>query len=556
MRNCIPAVLLSVWFLVTALFGSPPASATEDDPSANVTIEFVTDLSGSMKTGELDKKTQAFLTEFMKELYPGDRVMLSTFGDSAVVGRPSNISTMNRDNDVAELVSEINGYSFSQNHTYTSGSLAAACPALNRQQGPKVLVLITDGKEEIPSGSPPLWDDLPKACDGIAIHVIALTNASKPTVDQVAQRLKAIVHDATQKSLAQIGEDIRKGIRVFVVTSTTEFELGNLQVGTAGEIRAAFTVSGASQAIELKPVGESFPAGATLNCQNFKAPGDARCELTVTDALAPGTYTGTIRFEPTAKTLAVDSPKLTIKFSRGQLHVGVQENIWFGSLKPGQTKSITVAFTSDGPASPRSVKLNLAGFPEGAVQFSPSEIQVPADNVEFMLTFVDGAAGDYTGQLSFQPADASVVVEPAVISVGFRRQSWLGENWWKLGLAGLVIFVVLRGLWHRFIVVPRKRAANQARLKGRLVRLDQTEVKLDSKLTEQTIGELTFTATGTLKDARIAVTCRTGSFVCKFPDGSTRTSAALDGINLVDRTEILASDGTVIGTFLCLGLRK
>lgn len=560
MKPNFVSLCLALSLCLLAFFGHA-AAATKNSgaTAATINVAFVTDLSGSMKVNQLVEPTQSFLKTFFGELFVGDRVILVDFGTEIGVNKPINVSERNQVLDIAELGAVVDGYEFKQQFTYTSGALAEACQALSRQRGPKALILLTDGKEEIPQGSDARWDKLPKVCSGSAIHVVALTKQSMPTVQQIGNRLGATVHDATKKSLVDIGNDIRAGIRVFVTADKENFELGNLKLNEAAEMRAQFSLTGASSQVMLKPIGK-FPAGANFTCQAFSVPGDMRCQLVVTDKLQPGSYSGTISFEPTVGNLAVVVNPLEVNFSRGLLKIQVsEEDISLGAMRPGSTQTVSVDFTSDESAEPQPLALVAHGFPEGTVTVEPAQIMVPAQNVELKFTFNGGDPGQYVGQLTLLRQSTTMVVEPATISLSFSRRTWLAEwfwHFWYLIIPGIFLnLVLLYVLYRKYVVEPRQQEQNKPFLKGRLVRPDGTEEKLNSTLQEQTVDELIFVAEGTRANTRVLVKSSIAIRV-RFSDGNERFAAANHSIKLIDRAVILASDGSEIGTFRCMDLRK
>lgn len=542
------SLLVAILFL---LVGAP--AQAKDESAANVNIGFVTDLSGSMKTNNLVDPTRAFLVEFTDELLVGDRVIMVNFGTEIGVNNPSNISERNRQNDIDALHAVIDGYEFTENYTYTSGALLAACNALKKQSGPQVLVLLSDGKEEIPPGSNAQWDDLSSSCSGIAIHVVALTEASKPTLNQVGKQLGATVHDATKQSLAEIGNDIRKGIRVFVESNTTQLELGNVKLGEAGEIRATFRVTGASSSIELTPSGD-FPEGAQFTCSAFTAPGDVRCSLTVTESLTPGAYTGKVSFTPSQGNLAVVTPTLEVKFSRGLTNVTVSEDdISLGALRPGETQVISINFEADDTATPQPITLSLTGLPEGMVTLEPSRVMVPAADVELKFTFVIGDPGDYSGQLTLTSSSPTMQVSPAVIPLSFHRRTWYWENW-MFTLPGTVLallFVI--GVYFRKVVIPRREAALKPYLKGRIEHQSGSSVALDSKLQEQEIDGFKFRATGTSQKLTLQILPNTRCKVRRMRGGNITLMPNV-AHNLKDGDQFQTREGEALFTFRCLGL--
>lgn len=545
--------LVSLLVVLFSLLIGASAFAKEGESTANINLAFVTDLSGSMKTNNLVDPTREFLVEFTDELLVGDRVIMVNFGTEIGVNSPSNISERNRQNDIDALHAVIDGYQFSENYTYTSGALLTACNALKKQSGPAVLVLLSDGKEEIPPGSDAKWDQLSSACSGNAIHVVALTAASKPTLDRVGKQLGATVHDATQKSLAEIGNEIRKGIRVFVESDNAQIELGNVKLGEAGEIRATFRVTGASSSIELTPSGD-FPEGAQFTCSAFTAPGDVRCSLTVTESLTPGAYTGKVSFTPSQGNLAVVTPTIEVKFSRGLTNVTVSEDdISLGALRPGETQVIRIDFEADDTATPQPITLSLTGLPDGMVTLEPSRVMVPAADVELKFTFVNGNPGDYSGQLTLTASSPTMQVSPAVIPLSFHRRTWYWENW-MFTLPGTVLallFVI--GVYFRKVVIPRREAALKPYLKGRIEYLDGRSIALDSKLQEQEIDGFKFRATGTSQKLTLQMVPNMRCKVRRMRGGNITLMPNV-AHNLKDGDQFQTPEGEALFTFRCLGL--
>ncbi len=546
---------LSLLVVILFLLVGAPAQA-KDESTANINIAFLTDLSGSMKTNQLVDPTKAFLTEFIQAMYTGDRVILMTFGDSAALESPFNISERNRDNDIKMILAHVEDYQFDQNYTYTSSGLSLACLALSQQVGPKVLVLLTDGKEEIPPGQTPAWDQLPQGCSGIAIHVVALTDKSMPTVKQVGDRLHATVHDATKQSLAQIGEDIRKNIRVFVETVTTEFKLGNLTPGSAAEMRTEFKLTGASSQIELKPVG-SFPDGVEFACANFQVPGEMRCQLTLVGDLKPGNFSGSVSFEPTVTNLAVVTPKLQVEFSRGLTNITASEdNISLGAMRPGESTLVSVDFESNEPmAQPETITLTLSGLPaDVVVTLEPSTIQVPSENVQLTVTFVSGNPGTYSGQLAFSSQNPTVTVSPAAMPVEFKRRTWYWENWRLTVPGSMLAIVVILGAIHFGVIKPRRDYNNRPLLQGRL-EIGGSIVQLDSTRQTQVIEDCTFRATGTKQHLDILVTCSSEDCTLARQNGEEIPRLIGAKSKLKHGDKLVDSSGTTVWTYLNLNAR-
>ncbi|MDP3970788.1 MAG: VWA domain-containing protein [bacterium] len=546
MREITSMLLIALWFLL----GATAYAST----GANLNLVLLTDLSGSMKSNHLVVPVQGFLGEFVDEVYTGDRVIMASFGTEIWVDRPINVSDTNRPNDLADLHFIVDGFDFSQNWTYTSGGLFDACTVLQQQKGPKGLVLLTDGKEEIPRGLTARWDDLDAACDGVAIHVVALTAVSKPTVDKVGTRLGATVHDATVDSLAVIGERIRSGIRVFVAADQQSFELGNLKLGGSAEIRTSFSVTGASSSIQLTPEG-NFPEGVELDCDLFTAPGDLRCQIRLANDLEPGTYGGKIIFRATGN-LAVVTPTLEVNFTKDMLRVRLsQESINVGALRPGETGSVHVKFEADDTvAEAKQVEVNLVGLPDDVhITVTPDTIAVPNQHgVDIRFTLDSAPPGSYEGQLTFQ-APATVALDPVVVPVSVKRRGWYMENWKHTLPSTVLLLFLLCVLYYRLVVRPRQKELNKPLLKGRLEFPDGSVIRLKTDQQEQIIDGFTFRATGKKKQSRINIL--TTDTVRVRVAGAERYVAPNIPVKMVDGAEVLADDGSVFFTFRCMGLR-